>query len=140
MSPAGGVGINLAIQDAVATANLLAAPLRARHVSELVLERVQLRREFPTHVTQFVQVTAHKAFEAVFQSKGPIQAPWQLKAVEYIPGRKFVMGYLVGVGVRPEHVDGAEKPRAAWSLRKAAVQVGAALGAMVKVARVLRAG
>jgi 2-polyprenyl-6-methoxyphenol hydroxylase-like FAD-dependent oxidoreductase len=139
MSPAGGVGINLAIQDAVAAANLLAAPLRSGHVSEPVLERLQCRREFPTRATQFVQVQAHKAFDLAFHTRGPLRAPWQLKAVEHIPGRKFVIGYMVGVGVRPEHVDGAERPHAPWSLRTAAIQVGASLGAMVKTARMLRA-
>jgi 2-polyprenyl-6-methoxyphenol hydroxylase-like FAD-dependent oxidoreductase len=56
MSPAGGVGINLAIQDAVAAANILAAPLRAGPVTDLILKRVQQRREFPTRATQFLQV------------------------------------------------------------------------------------
>src|SRR5713226_8381276 len=67
MSPAGGVGINLAIQDAVATANLLADALRKRLVSENLLAAVQQRREFPTRVTQRMQVTAHKGFDYVFQ-------------------------------------------------------------------------
>ena len=66
MSPVGGVGINLAIQDAVATANLLADPLRERRVSETTLARIQMRREFPTRVTQFLQVNAHKALQNVF--------------------------------------------------------------------------
>jgi len=139
MSPAGGVGINLAIQDAVAAANLLAAPLRAGHVTELVLQRLQRRREFPTRVTQFLQVAAHNALEAAFRTSGPLQAPWQLKAFDRLPGRKFLMGYVVGVGVRPEHVADARKPRQTSSLQQAAVQVGAALGAMVKTLRVLRA-
>ena len=56
MSPAGGVGINLAIQDAVATANLLADPLRQGRVSEALLAQVQRRRELPTRVDQFLQV------------------------------------------------------------------------------------
>ncbi|MDQ6704609.1 MAG: FAD-dependent oxidoreductase, partial [Acidobacteriota bacterium] len=61
MSPAGGVGINLAIQDAVAAANLLATPLRDRRLTEAMLAAVQRRREFPTRATQFAQVNAHKA-------------------------------------------------------------------------------
>ena len=63
--------------------------------------QVQQRREFPTRVTQLLQVYAHKGFNAVFDTDGPIEAPWQLKAVDAIPGRKWFMGYLVGVGVRP---------------------------------------
>jgi 2-polyprenyl-6-methoxyphenol hydroxylase-like FAD-dependent oxidoreductase len=109
MSPAGGVGINLAIQDAVATANLLAEPLRQGRVTEAMLVRVQRRREFPTRVTQAVQANAHKLFERVFETGDrPLEAPWQLKAVAHVPGLQRVMGRLVGIGVRPEHVDGSE--------------------------------
>src|SRR5580704_17263304 len=89
MSPAGGVGINLAIQDAVAAANILALPLRAGQVTDLILKRVQQRREFPTRVTQFLQVNAHKALNAVFGSDGPIHPPWQLRVVDALPGRKW---------------------------------------------------
>ena len=138
MSPAGGVGINLAIQDAVAAANLLAAPLRIGRVSDLILKRVQQRREFPTRVTQFLQVSAHRALSAVFTTDGPVQAPWQLRAVAALPGRKWIIGYVVGVGVRPEHVADAEGRRIPW-LQKAAVRIGAAAGAIVKTARLLRA-
>jgi 2-polyprenyl-6-methoxyphenol hydroxylase-like FAD-dependent oxidoreductase len=137
MSPAGGVGINLAIQDAVAAANLLAAPLRAGHVGELTLRQVQQRREFPTRVTQFLQVNAHKAFNAVFKTNGPIHAPWQLKVVQALPGRKYIMGYVVGVGVRPERVSDAERAGMTSSLQKTAVRFGAAVGAVVKTARLL---
>jgi 2-polyprenyl-6-methoxyphenol hydroxylase-like FAD-dependent oxidoreductase len=137
MSPAGGVGINLAIQDAVATANLLAEPLQSGYVTEALLDRVQQRREFPARVIQAVQVRAHQAFELAFRTSGPLQVPWQLKAIEHLPGRRWAMGYLVGVGVRPEHVAGAERP-CPWSLKNAAIQVGAAIGAVVRAARVLR--
>jgi 2-polyprenyl-6-methoxyphenol hydroxylase-like FAD-dependent oxidoreductase len=141
MSPAGGVGINLAIQDAVAAANLLAEPLRRGPVTEAQLARVQQRREFPTRVTQMLQVNAHKAFARVFETSGPIEAPWQLKLVAEIPGRPWVMGYVVGVGVRPEHVAGAARhePRQEWSLRKAAVSAGALIGAVTATVRALRA-
>jgi 2-polyprenyl-6-methoxyphenol hydroxylase-like FAD-dependent oxidoreductase len=139
MSPAGGVGINLAIQDAVAAANILTVPLRAGKVTDLILNRVQRRREFPTRVTQFLQVNAHKAFDAVFDTNGPIQAPWQLKVVDALPGRKWIMGYVVGVGVRPERVAAPEKMCTPRSLQKAAVRFGAAIGAIVKTVRVLRA-
>jgi 2-polyprenyl-6-methoxyphenol hydroxylase-like FAD-dependent oxidoreductase len=104
MSPAGGVGINLAIQDAVATANLLAGPLRNGPVSEALLARVQQRREFPTRVTQFMQVNAHKAFAKIFQNPGPITTPWQLKAAVRIPGLQRLVARGVGLGVRPEHI------------------------------------
>jgi 2-polyprenyl-6-methoxyphenol hydroxylase-like FAD-dependent oxidoreductase len=104
MSPAGGVGINLAIQDAVATANLLARPLRAGPVPETLLARVQQRREFPTRVTQFMQVNAHKTFAKIFQNPSPIRAPWQLKTAVRIPGLQRLVARAVGLGVRPEHI------------------------------------
>jgi hypothetical protein len=105
MSPAGGVGINLAIQDAVAAANLLARPLREGRVTEELLARVQKRRMFPTRVTQRMQVNAHKGLQYVFEHSGPLKAPWQLKAAVRVPGLQSVLGRLVGVGVRPEHIE-----------------------------------
>jgi 2-polyprenyl-6-methoxyphenol hydroxylase-like FAD-dependent oxidoreductase len=104
MSPAGGVGINLAIQDAVATANLLARPLREGRVTEELLAGVQRRRMFPTRVTQRMQVNAHKGLQYVFKHPGPLKAPWQLKAAVRVPGIQSVLGRLIGVGVRPEHI------------------------------------
>ncbi len=139
MSPAGGVGINLAIQDAVASANMLAEPLKEGHVTEGLMDRVQQRREFPTRVIQALQVRAHQAFARVFETDGQFQAPWQLKLVAQVPGRPWVMGYLVGIGVRPEHVAGGKRePRREWSLKKAAVSAGALLGAVVATVRALR--
>ena len=139
MSPAGGVGINLAIQDAVAAANILADPLRAGRVTDSILDRVQQRREFPTRVTQFVQAKAHRLLNAAFEADGPIQVPWQLKVVDALPGRRWIMGYVVGVGVRPEHVADAKRTRTPWSLQKVAIRFGAAIGAIVRTARILRA-
>lgn len=138
MSPAGGAGINLAIQDAVAAANLLARPLHDGEAGEKLLAEVQRRREFPTRVTQRLQVLAHQQFDRVFDMNGPLKAPWQLKLIEHVPGRKYVMGYVVGVGVRPEHVAGAEKAQQGWTIRKAAVAAGALAGALAVAWRVLR--
>src|SRR5260370_27943119 len=109
MSPAGGVGINLAIQDAVAAANLLAGPLREGYPDEAQLAKVQQRREFPTRLTQFLQINAHRAFSWIFQRPGPLQAPWQLNAAARLPGVQRGMGPLVGIGVRPEHISDAPK-------------------------------
>lgn len=131
MSPVGGVGINLAIQDAVAAANLLARPLQENAVTESLLARVQQRREFPARVTQFVQMKAHNAMDRVFQSSGPLAAPWQLKAAMRVPGLRHVVGRAVGIGVRPEHIQAA-KPRAGagrFLLLGVAVLGGALLGA-----------
>jgi 2-polyprenyl-6-methoxyphenol hydroxylase-like FAD-dependent oxidoreductase len=136
MSPAGGVGINLAIQDAVATANLLADPLRENRVTEALLTRLQRRRVFPTIVTQMLQLNAHRLFEKVFQTSGPIQAPWQLKLLTSVPLVSRVMGHVVGIGALPEHVASAKTPHN--SLHRAAVRVGAAMGAIALTWRLVR--
>lgn len=124
MSPAGGVGINLAIQDAVATANVLAGPLRERAVTEALLQQVQRRREFPTRVTQGFQAAVHKLFLRIFENTGPMKAPWQLKAIVRIPGIRHVLARAIGIGVRPEHIGKRPAPR----LRTLAVCAGVAAG------------
>lgn len=105
MSPAGGVGINLAIQDAVATANLLAKPLREGTVSDEHLAQVQKRREFPVRVTQRILASAHAGLAKIFLNPGPLQAPWPLKLAIHLPGIQRLLGHAVGVGVRPEHIN-----------------------------------
>ena len=132
MSPAGGVGINLAIQDAVATANLLARPLREGRVTEALLARVQQRREFPTRVTQRMQVNAHKGMEYVFEHEGPMKAPWQFKAVTRIPGVQHVVARFIGMGVRPEHVRDASSGFEGGPLQRIAARAGALAGAAVR--------
>ncbi len=127
MSPAGGVGINLAIQDAVATANLLADALRERRVTESLLARVQQRREFPTLVTQQTQVFAHAAMQRVFRNPGPAHAPWQLKAAVQIPGVQHLLARVIGMGVRPEHIKAARKS-SGLCIKNIAVGVGVAMG------------
>ncbi len=140
MSPAGGVGINLAIQDAVATANLLADPLREGRVTEAMLAEIQQRREFPTRVTQFLQVNAHKAIKKIFENPGPAKAPWQLKAAVRIPGLQHLTARVVGIGVRPEHIRGARvKPACDGQyLRRLAVGVGLVAAGAVLAARMVR--
>jgi 2-polyprenyl-6-methoxyphenol hydroxylase-like FAD-dependent oxidoreductase len=110
MSPAGGVGINLAIQDAVAAARLLASPLLCKSVDDALLRSVQARREFPTKVTQFVQTNAHRAFGWVFRNPGPIKAPVPFRILVRIPGLPRVLGRMVAIGVRPEHLADAPPP------------------------------
>ena len=140
MSPAGGVGINLAIQDAVATANILTDALRQGRVTEALLARVQQRREFPTQVTQWVQVQAHKAFEAIFRNPGAATAPWQVKVAFSIPGVQHLIARLVGVGVRPEHVAPAKKPASCPvpTLGRVAIAAGLALAGVTIGLRLLR--
>ena len=124
MSPAGGVGINLAIQDAVATANLLTNPLLHGEVTEADLWRVQLRREFPTRVTQAVQAFAHNQMAKLFENQGPARAPWQLKAVFQMPGVSRTIARAVGMGARPEHIGVAQPPCSGVSMKKVAIGVG----------------
>ena len=106
MSPIGGVGINLAIQDAVAAANELAAPLAKGTVSDDHLRKVQNRREFPTRVTQGFQVFAHKRFIGpAMRHPHPITTlPFALKLLQMFPILRRIPARLVGLGVRPEHV------------------------------------
>jgi 2-polyprenyl-6-methoxyphenol hydroxylase-like FAD-dependent oxidoreductase len=128
MSPAGGVGINLAVQDAVAAAKFLTDSPRYPFGDDAVLEAIQRRREFPARVTQSVQVGLHKIFARVFDHPGPLRAPWQLKAAVRIPGIHRALGYAVGVGVRPEHVHGVPHRRVGGAIARA-IALGAAVGA-----------
>ena len=105
MSPVGGIGINLAIQDAVAAANILAAPLaRGAMVTELTLAHIQNRREFPTRVTQGFQVFVHHFLGKVLDSPGPIKPPRLLKVLRPGPWLQHKLARFIGMGVRPEHV------------------------------------
>ena len=118
MSPIGGVGINIAIQDAVATANLLWKPLKQGTLTERDLARVQHRREFPMKVTQRLQVIAqNNVVQPVLKSSGPLKPPFILRLVDRVPRLQHILARLVGVGVRPEHVHSpaASPPRAATS-------------------------
>jgi len=106
MSPIGGVGINLATQDAVAAANTLAEPLAQGAVSDARLGDVQRRREFPTRATQAFQVFAHKRFIfPALRNPRPIsRLPLPLKLLQMFPILRRIPARLVGLGVRPEHV------------------------------------
>jgi 2-polyprenyl-6-methoxyphenol hydroxylase-like FAD-dependent oxidoreductase len=106
MSPIGGVGINLAIQDAVAAANILAAPLTSRTVTEASLDAVQKRRELPTRLTQRAQVfMQERVIRGVLSSsQQAMPLPLLLRMLRRWPLLQRVPAYLVGVGVRPEHV------------------------------------
>jgi 2-polyprenyl-6-methoxyphenol hydroxylase-like FAD-dependent oxidoreductase len=138
MSPAGGVGINLAIQDAVAAANILSSPLRIGSVPEQTLALVQRRREFPVRLTQAAQARIHDRLVRVFRNPGPLEAPWQLKAAMRIPGIHFALGYAIGIGVRPEHVAGARRRGTVW--RQFAFAIGVAFVAAVAVTALVLAG
>ena len=105
MSPIGGVGINLAVQDAVAAANILWEPLRAGRVVEDDLARVQKRREFPARVTQAIQVfLQNRVISRALAAKGELQAPLPIRLLARFPLLRRIPARLLGLGVRPEHV------------------------------------
>jgi 2-polyprenyl-6-methoxyphenol hydroxylase-like FAD-dependent oxidoreductase len=107
MSPVGGVGVNVAIADAVATANILAAPLKAHHVTEADLARVQQRRYRPAVITQSAQRMMHRVMRRVLLG-GKIPKPPKIlsrglvSVLSRFPGLSVIPAYLVGVGARPE--------------------------------------
>lgn len=106
MSPIGGVGINLAIQDAVAAANLLIPPLRRGQVTDADLHLVQKRRELPTRVTQAAQVFIQKnVITAVLSGPAQLRPPRAVQLVARCPRLARIPARMVGMGVRPEHPD-----------------------------------
>jgi len=108
MSPVGGIGINLAIQDAVAAANRLAAPLREGRLRNADLAAVQSRRGPPTRLTQAGQVLIQdRVIGAVLGREGPVRPPAAIRFVARTPALQRLLGRMVGMGVRPEHVDAA---------------------------------
>ena len=110
MSPVGGVGINLAIQDAVATANLLAERLRAGPVSFADLRRVQQRRFFPARITQAAQIfIQRRVITRVLGGTGPLSPPLPMRLLGRFPLLRRIPAYLVGIGVRPEHIQTVER-------------------------------
>lgn len=102
MSPVGGFGVNLAIQDAVATANILSGPLRDGVLSETDLARVQARRMFPTRATQRLQ----RMMRRKRNDKGEAapRPPGFLRMIARFPILSRLMGRLIGMGFRPEHI------------------------------------
>jgi 2-polyprenyl-6-methoxyphenol hydroxylase-like FAD-dependent oxidoreductase len=105
MSPIGGVGINLAIQDAVATANILGEKLKQGTVTDDALQAVQRRRMFPTRATQWLQVLAQdNVIKKVLGSNKPVSPPWIVKLVGRSPWLRRIPARLLGLGFRPEHV------------------------------------
>ena len=118
MSPVGGVGINLAIQDAVATANILATPLRDGTVTEEDLRKVQKRRQWPTEMTQALQIAIqNRVISNVLSMTKRPKPPFAVKMLDRFPWLRRFPARLVGMGFRPEHVEteeasAAEAPKA----------------------------
>jgi 2-polyprenyl-6-methoxyphenol hydroxylase-like FAD-dependent oxidoreductase len=110
MSPVGGVGINLAIQDAVAAANILHPVLLTRSKIDETLHKVQERRQFPTQMTQAFQIFAHRRFitPALASQNKITRLPLPLRLLKRFPMLRRIPARLVGMGVRPEHVNSPE--------------------------------
>lgn len=104
MSPVGGVGINLAIQDAVAAANILAEPLRKSILTNRDLANIQRRREFPTRITQRVQALIRQQVGGSLDASGPRRLPWIVRLLEHTTLLRRMRTRFIGVGIRPEHV------------------------------------
>ena len=106
MSPVAGVGINLAIQDAIAAANLLAAPLRANKLTTEDLRRVQQRRQWPTNMTQRMQLfIQNRVISRVLHGEGQLSPPIFIRLLARFPFLRRIPARLIGIGFRPEHVD-----------------------------------
>jgi 2-polyprenyl-6-methoxyphenol hydroxylase-like FAD-dependent oxidoreductase len=117
MSPVGGVGINLAIQDAVAAANILYPALSKGRVAPGDLARVQRRRERPTRATQRFQVIAQERVIApLLAAKGPISPPLPLRLLRRFPYLRRIPARLIGLGFQPEHVQTPDDKRTLKSL------------------------
>ncbi|SFU88651.1 2-polyprenyl-6-methoxyphenol hydroxylase [Polaromonas sp. YR568] len=121
MSPVGGVGINLAVQDAVAAANILAAALADTRMGKAdftpLLAQVEKRRLFPTRLTQAAQVAIqNRVLSPVLAGRGrdgpPMEVPWPMKLMQRFPVLQALPAYAVGMGVRPEHVRSPATPPA----------------------------
>ncbi len=113
MSPIGGVGVNLAVQDGVAAANILARPLREGRVTEADLAAVQARRLFPVKVTQKMQVMVQdKIISPLLGKSDELRPPLPVRLAEHLPVLRRIPARIIGVGVRPEHVETAEDPAA----------------------------
>jgi 2-polyprenyl-6-methoxyphenol hydroxylase-like FAD-dependent oxidoreductase len=109
MSPMGGVGVNLAIQDAVATANILTPRLLDGTVSEELLTRVQERRTWPVEMTQRLQVFMQNKFLLpVLDRQGELTPPWPVKLLARFPILRRIPARVIGMGLRPEHVQTPE--------------------------------
>jgi 2-polyprenyl-6-methoxyphenol hydroxylase-like FAD-dependent oxidoreductase len=105
MSPVGGVGINLAIQDAVAASNLLAAPLRDGRLTAEALCRVQQRREWPTRMTQRVQLAIqNRVIRPVLTDRDRFSPPLAIRLLALVPFLRRIPARMIGLGFRPEHV------------------------------------
>ncbi len=111
MSPVGGIGINLAVQDAVATANILASPLREQRLGLEDLHDVQHRRELPTRLTQRMQVLIqNRIISTVLMLAATPKPPLAIRLLGWFPPLRRIPARIIGMGFRPEHVHTPELP------------------------------
>jgi 2-polyprenyl-6-methoxyphenol hydroxylase-like FAD-dependent oxidoreductase len=114
MSPVGGVGVNLAVQDAIAASNILAVPLREGRLSTDHLDQVQRRRSFPMKVIQRMQIAVQeRVIDKVLDATQPIAPPWIARLFNGFPLLQRIPARIVGMGVRPEHIRTEPHPLAA---------------------------
>jgi 2-polyprenyl-6-methoxyphenol hydroxylase-like FAD-dependent oxidoreductase len=105
MSPIGGVGVNLAVQDAVAAANILWQPLRTATLSEDDLAKVEKRRELPTRIIQRLQlIVQNNVIERLLTAEGPLPPPLALRLASRFAWLRRIPARIIGLGFRPEHV------------------------------------
>jgi len=104
MSPVGGIGINIALQDAVATANILTEALQSNSLTSYHLLRVQQYREGAVRNTQRFQVFVHGILNRVLRNPNPIKLPWYVRLLTSIPGFKYLIARFIGMGLQPEHI------------------------------------
>ena len=104
MSPVGGIGINIALQDAVAAANILAGPLVAGGLTRFDLEHVQHYREGAVRNTQRVQIMAHRVLNRVLHDPGKLKPPLLLRFATGLPGFQYLTARFIGMGLQPEHI------------------------------------
>ena len=104
MSPVGGIGINVALQDAVATANILTEALQSQSLTPHHLQQVQYYRERAVRNTQRFQVFAHRILNRVLHNPGPVKLPFIMRILTSIPGFKYLTARFLGMGLQPQHI------------------------------------
>jgi len=105
MSPLGGVGVNIAVQDAVAAANILAGPLKEGRLSDTDLQAVQERRRWPVRATQSMQLfLQNRMIAPTLAGTRPLRPPWPVRLLNAVPFLRRIPARLLGMGVQPEHV------------------------------------
>jgi 2-polyprenyl-6-methoxyphenol hydroxylase-like FAD-dependent oxidoreductase len=105
MSPLGGVGVNIAVQDAVAAANILVGPLKEGRLSDADLQAVQERRRWPVRATQAMQLfLQNRMIAPTLAGTRPLRPPWPVRLLNAVPLLRRIPARLLGMGVQPEHV------------------------------------